>query len=644
MTAPATDHYSHALVLGATGRLATFNTAGVITPADVHVATRLGALVGEGDDRVLLAAALTVRATRGGSVATDLAEVRDRLAPGPGETPVDLTAELPWPDVDAWVTACASSPLTSGRGAPLRLRGSRLWLARYDAQEQQVAAELHARCANVPGDLDPEVLRAGLTRLFPREGDADQRQAAAVCALAPVSVLAGGPGTGKTTTVAKVLALLKEQHPRWRVALAAPTGKAAARLEEAVARSAGAFPDAADRGRLGPLPGLTLHRLLGWRPGHSSRFRHDETNRLPYEVVVVDEASMVSLTLMARLLAALRPTTRLLLVGDADQLASVEAGAVLGDLVERATSGGRTPGMLAALERAQPDHGSHAVAATPAARVRDGVAELSVNHRYRPGTAIGALADAVRAGDAAAAVRILRSGERGVELVEIPDDAPFPGEALTGVHQDVVAWGTALREAAAAGDHLAALAALDDHRLLCAHRTGPRGEQRWAGLAREWLAAADPERLRHRAHDHRPGEPFLVTANDYDLGLFNGDTGVLVASPAAPADPAPGAARHPGLLAWFTRGATPVGIPLARLGALRPIHAMTVHRSQGSQFERVTVVLPTAGSPLATRETVYTALTRAVRHVRVIGSAAAFEAAVTRPAARATGLQQRLQG
>ncbi len=235
---------------------------------------------------------------------------------------------MEWPD--DWVARCAASPLVGG---PLRMAGSRLWLARYWDQEEQVAAELLERSAASPADLDAAVLAAGLARLFPGAGDVDQRAAAEACALSRVSVLAGGPGTGKTTTVSRLLALLREQHPEWRIALAAPTGKAAARLEEAVRSSTASLP-AEDRARLGELPATTLHRLLGWRPEARSRFRHDRTNRLPVEVVVVDEASMVSLTMMARLLEALRPTTRLVLVGDPDQLASVEAGAVLGDLVD----------------------------------------------------------------------------------------------------------------------------------------------------------------------------------------------------------------------------------------------------------------------------------------------------------------------
>lgn len=212
-----------------------------------------------------------------------------------------------------------------------------LWLDRYWRQESQVAEELLARADEPVAEPDGAALAASLSRLFPGAAADDQRRAAAVCALSRVSVLAGGPGTGKTTTVAKLLAVLHDQpRPPRQIALAAPTGKAAARLEEAV-RSATAELADADRLRLGDLQATTLHWLLGRRPGASSRFKHDRENHLPHDVVV-DEGSMMSLTLISRLLDALRPDARLVLVGDPNQLASVEAGAVLGDLVDRGTA------------------------------------------------------------------------------------------------------------------------------------------------------------------------------------------------------------------------------------------------------------------------------------------------------------------
>jgi len=594
MTTPTTVQGHEArLALRATGLLADFNRAGILTAADVHVAQRLGRLGGETDEAVLLAVALVVRSTRHGSVVLDLSTAEATTSPEVDEESAEPEAAvgLQWPT--GWAERCAASPLAGG---PLRMRGTQVWLARYWDQEEQVATELRERSTAAPDDLDPALLTAGLGRLFGDPADADQRSAAQACALSRVSVLAGGPGTGKTTTVSRLLALLKEQHPEWRVRLAAPTGKAAARLEEAVRSSTATLP-APDRDRVGELSATTLHRLLGWRPEARSRFRHDRTNRLPAEVVVVDEASMVSLTLMARLLEALRPSTRLVLVGDPDQLASVEAGAVLGDLVDASS--------------------------------RVAVAALSTNRRFPATSGIARLAAAVQEGRGEDALTVLDADDAPeVELVAVVDDAVLSVEQLGDVRDDVVSSGTALHEAAEAGDARAALAALDAHRLLCAHRRGPRGVTHWSALAERWVADVHP--VVPRADGRYAGEPLLVTANDYEIELFNGDTGVVVAD------------GHGGLVAVFGRGGEPIEVPLVRLGAVRSLHAMTVHRSQGSQFERITVVLPPAGSPLGTRETLYTAVTRARSYVRVIGSPEALVEAVGRPAARATGLRERL--
>ncbi len=648
--APAAHPGEHQaeLALGATGLLRDFNRAGILLPADVHVATRLGAIGGETDEAVLLAAALVVRSTRHGSVVLDLNTAEETTSPdddgdlvfGPALPPsmttarsagptADPAADLPWPSEPSdWIRRCAASPLIDG---PLRMVGSRIWLTRYWDQEEQVAQELLARSAEPPDDLDLPRLRSGLQRLFPLAEDADQRQAAAVCALSRVSVLAGGPGTGKTTTVARLLALIREQHPTWRIALSAPTGKAAARLEEAV-RSSTALLGPDDRERLGDLAATTLHRLLGWRPDARSRFRHHRGNRLPVEIVVVDESSMVSLTMMARLLEALRPGTRLVMVGDPDQLASVEAGAVLGDLVDRATLGRRTPRLAATLRDLLPDDDVTVAEQpdSPSTRFRDGVSTLSTNRRFSAGGEIAALASAIQNGDGPAALAVLRAGAAGVEFVEVDEGELLTAERLSGVRADVQQGGAALHAAAAAGDAETALLALEGHRLLCAHRRGPRGVQHWSGVAAAWIG--EQHLVAPRADGRYAGEPLLVTTNDYEVGLYNGDTGVVLDSGPAT-----------GLIAVFGRGGAPIPVALGRLGAVRSLYAMTVHRSQGSQFDRVSVLLPAPDSPLGTRETLYTAVTRARRHVRVIGSAEALVAAVERPAARATGLRERLR-
>jgi exodeoxyribonuclease V alpha subunit len=312
---------------------------------------------------------------------------------------------------------------------------------------------------------------------------------------------------------------------------------------------------------------------------------------------------MVSLSMMARLLTAVRPQARLVLVGDPDQLASVEAGAVLGDL---ARADGRTePALDAALHELGLPGG-----------VRNGV--VTLDHVWRFGGAIAELARAVQAGAADTAVALLEGGPHDLEFTG-------PGE-LDGVRRDVVAAGRALATAAHAGDSVAALAALAEHRVLCAHRRGPYGVVRWTTDIERWL----PDPAAGGAQWY-PGRPVLVTANDYDTGLFNGDIGVVVSRPE-------------GIRVAFARGGPPTLYPPSRLSEVATVHAMTVHRGQGSQFRRVTVVLPPAESPLLTRELLYTAVTRAREHVRVVGSAAAVRAALERPVSRASGLRHRLAG
>ena len=584
--------------LRAQGRLAEFGAAGVLSVADVQVAMRLGDLTGEHDESVLLALALTVRGTRQGSVVFDLATAAGSVAPeGEDAEPV----ELDWPPVAGWVERCAGSPLVKDGpgGRPLRMVGSRLWLGRYWKQEAFVASEVARRAGDPPSDLDAAALERDLAELFPKAEDADQRSAAATAAASRISVIAGGPGTGKTTTIARLIGVLLRQRPELRVALAAPTGKAAARLEEAV-HAAAELP-AEDLERLRGLSAATLHRLLRRRIGSASRFQYDRENRLPFDVVVVDECSMVPLTMMARLLEALPPAARLVLVGDPDQLASVEAGAVLGDLVPAEEE--------------------------PPPPLRGSVARLRNPRRY--GGDIDRLARLVRSGSAAEVLELLTSGGESIAFHPTPDDEPPTGPALEAI-RSLATHELDLVAAARAGDESSALDLLDQRRLLCAHRTGPRGERRWSDAIERWLAAADPA-LAPRLDGRYAGQPLLVTANDYENQLLNGDTGVVIE-------------RDGELLAAFRRGGRPDVLPLVRLGDVRPMHALTVHKSQGSQFDDVTVLLPPATSPLATRQTFYTAVTRARRTVTVVGSAEAVIACVERPVARATGLRDRLAG
>jgi exodeoxyribonuclease V alpha subunit len=606
------------LVRRATGLLAYFNTAGVLAAADVHVAARLGRLGDETDDRVLLAAALAVRALRGGSVCLDLATARATTAVE-DVSPEELDA-LAWPDPAAWVSALAASPLVAvgpdgDPSLPLRLADGTLYLDRYWRQEQRIAEVLDEAALRLPPVVDDTRLDETLARLFPGSDADRQRLAAAVAAHRWVSVLAGGPGTGKTTTVAKLLALLQDQAGgSLRIALAAPTAVAASRLTFAARHAAGRFDDAADRERLGRLEASTLHRLLGSRPGSRSRFRHDRENRLPFDVVVVDEASMVSLTMMSRLVDALRPDTRLVLVGDPDQLASVEAGAVLGDLVQRPAPAGAV--VADGVARAVPVDVADLDPDERAAADR-GVVRLTEVHRFS--VEIQALAQAVRAGDADAVLALVAQRDEHVEFLDRDAD-------LGPLRHDVVEAGTALHDAARAGDGPLALTRLARHQILCGHREGPHGVAHWSTQAEAWLREA----VRGYAADGRwyVGRPLLVTSNDYQLRLFNGETGVVVEVDGRPR-------------AAFTRNGVADLLAPSRLTDVQTVHALSVHRSQGSQYDRVTLVLPPVDSPLLTRELLYTGLTRAKEHVRIVGTREALAAAVRRPIVRASGLRTR---
>jgi exodeoxyribonuclease V alpha subunit len=578
--------------------LHTFNRAGVLVAADVHVAQRACALVGEHDGTVALAVALAVRAVRQGSVCLDLADLVRSDAGPEAVLDTDADAGLPWPVLDGWLERVAASPLVAA--SVVHVDGPLLYLDRYWREEGQVRSDLLVRSAAEPPAVHEASLVATAERLFPGASFAEQRAAALGAARQWTTVLTGGPGTGKTTTVAGLLALLAEQAERTgaplRIALTAPTGKAAARLQEAVreAQTAARFDDD-DRSRLAGVTSSTLHRLLGWRPESRTRFRHHRGNKLPHDVVVVDETSMVSLTMMARLVESVRPGARLVLVGDPDQLASVEAGAVLHDLVD-------------GLEQ----------------RVPGSVVQLRTTHRY--GEQIGALAEALRAGDGPAVLELLRAGADGVELVE-PDDA----EGLARLTYELRSHALAVRTAALEGDAEAALAAMDAHRLLCAHREGPHGVRHWNAQVERWLAEATGEPVGASwGPPFYVGRPLLLTANDHSQGLFNGDTGVVVRDPSA-AD---------GVRAVVAGIAKPFAT--SRLADVETLHAMTVHKSQGSQARRVTVLLPPEDSPLLTRELFYTAVTRAEEHVRVVAGEASVLAAVQRRALRATGLQRRL--
>lgn len=502
----------------------------------------------------------------------------------------------------------------------------RLYLYRYWKYESDLAGTLTSMASGLPV-VDEELLRAGLDRLFGQPGeDTDwQRVAAAAAIRGRFCVISGGPGTGKTTTVVKIIALLLEQAKgrRMRVGLAAPTGKAAARLKASI-RNAG-IDLAGLTGVAGEIPSevSTIHRLLGVIPD-SCRFRHNADNPLPYETVIVDEASMVPLGMMAKLVAALAPGTRLILLGDRDQLASVEAGAVLGDICGSGEQEQFSPEFGRLLSRL----GAGLVPVIPPDRnpppLADSLVVLKRNYRFPNESGIGTVATAINSGNGGEAFGALKSDS-------FPDsvwhDLPNPARLEKALAPKVVEGYRSFLSAEGAEE---AMRCFDAFRILSPLRQGPYGVTDINALCEEILAA-------HRLIDPRNrwyrGRPVLVTANDYNLKLFNGDIGIVFPDPAAG-----GSLKvHFPLPEGGVRAVSP-----QRLPEHETAYAMTIHKSQGSEFETVLMVLPPAGGDLLTRELIYTGITRARKGVEIWGDEETFIAAAGRRTDRKSGLREAL--
>ena len=571
--------------------------------------------------------------------------------------------------LDDWLHALRSSPVVREEGAaqdagqPLVLGGSAsaplLYLRRYWGYETRVAQALRER-AHAPLPVDEALASQWLARLFapaPQGQAADaeartgidwQQLACAVALRSRVAVLTGGPGTGKTYTAARLLALLAAMEPPdrpWRVALAAPTGKAAARLRQSIdgalqdlqARLQGALDLQALAQRLGPA--RTLHALLGARP-HMRQMRHHAGHPLDVDVLLVDEASMVHLEMMAALLDALPANARLVLLGDKDQLASVEAGAVLGDLCRDASTGRYSLEtrryLQATTGQTLPD--ALLEPGTQAPALAQHMVMLRESRRF--GGPIGALAQAVNQGHAPQARHILEADPQGgVHLLASPDPAAAVQLALRGRVGAPACYRDYLRalsvqapadEAPHAAWVHSVLQAFDGFRLLCAVREGPWGA---AGLNRAVESALRSAGLLPGRGEWYAGRPVMVTRNDAGLGVFNGDIGIVL--------PAPGG----GLRAYFADGPQLRSVGVARLAHVETAFAMTVHKSQGSEFGHTALVLPPqAAGALLSRELVYTGITRARKAFTLVAAQpSVLEQALRQRTQRSSGLPARLQ-
>lgn len=589
---------------------------------DRHFAAFICRLASTGDRSLWLAAALASQAVGGGHVCLDLTEAascEEAKAAGINDPAAWAQQLRNW--------AVVGSP---GEFTPLVLDNSnRLYLHRYWNYEQELAATL----LHLAGDsllFDKKLLKAGVDRLFPAqtEGEPDlQLLAAILCTSRRFTVIAGGPGTGKTSTVLRVLILLIEQFAgKCRIALVAPTGKAAARLRESVQH--GRSSTTCDAGVLAQIPEdvSTIHRLLGYVEG-SSRFRHNRENPLPYDVIVVDEASMVSLPLMAKLVEALRDTARLILLGDRDQLASVEAGAILGDICDTGHEhrfSRKSFDLIEEITSHRPitDH----AADESVQPLNDSIVVLRKSYRFAAESGIGELSRLVNEGDGAGAMALLNSNKYA-------DLIYYPSPPIENLQETLAAYITAgFRPYLMEISPERALASLADFRILCALRQGPYGTAAINHLVETVLAKKGIITPNGRWY---AGQPIMVTRNDYGLRLFNGDMGIMLPDPVVGNE----------LRAFFTTadGSLRSVLPL-RLPQHETAFAMTVHKSQGSEFDRVLLLLPDRQSDVLTRELVYTALTRAKSALVICGPADVFVTAIGKRMVRKSGLREALWG
>jgi len=557
-----------------------------------------------------------------GNICLNLADIAGKEIRIDGE-------EVRLPKLEKLHKSLLETPVVGSPGEfrPLVLdRDGRLYLYRYWKYEQDLARVILDKATLTCDNIDEELLGKGMDRIFPgaAEKDPDWQKVAALAALRKkFSIISGGPGTGKTSTVIKILALLLEQREvePVRIALAAPTGKSAMRLKESIGLMKETLDCVDSIKKLIPHDVATIHRLLG-PIGGSVRFRYSDKNPLPYDVVIIDEASMVALPLMAKLAAALKQNARLILIGDRDQLASVEAGAVLGDMC----GGGRQ-------EMFSPEFGNlfatlacaRIPTASPGERLpplTDSLVILKKNYRFTADSGIGAVGRAVNAGQGKEAIAMLKGNV-------FPDIVWHNVPKLDGLKKAIIGavvegYSTYL----AAGTAAESLRLFDTFRFLCALRQGPYGVAGINILIEEILAGKgliDPQQRWYR------GRPVLITVNDYNMKLFNGDVGIIFPDPEGSGNPR---AFFPALDGGV-RKVSPVRLP-----AHETAYAMTIHKSQGSEFDRIHMLLPGNDSAILTRELIYTGITRAKNRVDIWGNEDVFVTSVSRRIDRKSGLRE----
>lgn len=600
-----------------------------LSELDYRFARFIGRIDGTNDVLLLLAASMVSHYRGEGHICIDLTKLAGTVIEHDGgET-------LSNPPVDVWLKALEKSPVVGKPGdrKPLILDGPRLYLFRYWDYETRLANTLKDLDNARIEIFDKSRLKASFERIFPQTDaykikETDWQKVAAFSSVRNrLCIISGGPGTGKTFTVAKILAILVEQsgNDLLNIALTAPTGKAAARLQEAIKETKATLTCSDTVRATIPEEASTIHRLLRTIP-YSPYFRFDEKNPLSCDVVVIDEASMVDLALFSKLTQALRPHSRLILLGDKDQLASVEAGSVLGDICDTGNVHRFSPSFIEACRSVTGEKIAENHSGTASDGIGDCIVQLSKSYRFDETSGIFAVSRAINAGE----------GEKTLDLIkkETFNDIhwrklPQPDELARHLEDWITERYDGYLKAA---DPAEAFDLFSRSRILTALREGPYGVQNLNFIIERIMQKRG---LIDRSGAWYPGRPIMITRNDYTLRLFNGDIGIAMKSH-----------KNDGEMRVFFPGTegSVRNFPPLRLPDHETVYAMSVHKSQGSEFDDVLFITPDRDTQVMTRELIYTAITRAKEKIQVWGKEDVFLTAIQRRIQRSSGLRDALWG
>lgn len=586
---------------------------------DRHIAGFLCRQSATEDPLLFMTVALLSKSLRDGHICMDLTESALTTCAHSEES----CAEIELPDVDTWKSHLLSSGIAGipGDYKPLIIDNNRLYFHRRWKNEQDVAAFLLSRTTD-KFPLNILKYKDALDNFFiSGNTDTDYQKLASILSLANrLCVISGGPGTGKTTTVVKILALQCIVYGiDLHIGIAAPTGKAAARLSFSISQAKKTLPCSDEIKEAIPSEALTIHRLLG---KHSSGRKHGriygQQDHLPFDIIVIDEASMIDLSLMSKLVCALKPQCRLIMLGDMDQLSSVEAGSVLGDICDTGTSHSYTPDFIGGIQSLIPQYRETSPDNTPFANC---IVTLKKSYRFDSSSSIGRLSRAVNDGDFSEAMSVLSAQDQN-ECVFVPysSEKEFHSRLASLSRENYGILGRMT-------DPQRMFSLLDTFKILCAVREGIFGVESVNRFITSLFHGGITD-----DHEMYHGKPILVTGNDYRLNVFNGDTGIFVKSTAD---------SSPGIAFRNQDGTISLRQPF-QIRKYESAYAMTIHKSQGSEFDTVLVILPQLQSPVLTRELLYTAVTRAKKKVIIWGSEQTLKVCISSKIRRDSGLREKL--